>query len=225
MSTRLPSILLGGLLGLAISSTAYAQAPGSDYQGPSATPVTAPPASVVAPATPGFASHWSVAAAIGSLTVAPSSAPDASSDFSIGQLALRYRGDWRHLEIEFALAGGNQTLADGTEGELKVATGTLAARYRFGVASHANWWLLGGLGATTIAPKSATRDQASAAQRGHGVLGIGAEYRWTQFAIQAEARALFLGQTKDEMLAADQTGIQPDHITGGTFTLGGAFYF
>jgi len=124
------------------------------------------------------------------------------------------------------MAGGHQQLPDGAgEGDLKIAHVTFAARYRFSIQQHFNWWLMAGLGGTTVAPKDATQDQAKMAERGHGLLGIGAEYRWTKFALQAEAKAISVGPTQDEQTLADQTGMATQGITGGSFTVGGAFYF
>ncbi len=203
----------------------YAQPPG-DYSGDYyAGPSAAQPQVVVAPAPAVFQPRWSVAASVGTLSLSPESNPDASADFAIGQLALRYRG-WRHLELELSLAGGNQQLPDGKgEGDLKVAHATFAARYRFNPLQHTNWWLLAGFGATTVAPKDASSDQAKMAQRPHGLLGIGMEYRWTQFALQAELKAIAVGPTDAEQKLADGTGMGTQGITGGSFTLGGAYYF
>ncbi|CAN5899033.1 hypothetical protein BH11MYX3_BH11MYX3_01080 [soil metagenome] len=231
MSLRL--VLVLAVAPVLAATSAHAQAPGGyaqppgdyagdDYAGPSAMQ----PQVVVAPAPAVFEPRWSVALSVGSLSLSPENNPDnASTDFAIGQLALRYRG-WRHVELELSLAGGNEQLPDGAgEGDLKVAHVTFAARYRFNARQHTNWWILAGLGATTVAPKDASSDQAKMAQRPHGLLGIGMEYRWTHFAMQAELKAIAVGPTEDEQKIADDRGMDPQGITGGSFTLGGAYYF
>lgn len=201
---------------------------GDYYAGPSATPVQ--PYAVApqpAPPPPAFNSRWSVGFAIGGASFALEGS-DASADFDIGQIAIRYRG-WRHLELELAMGGGDQRVSEdmraSVDSEYAMAQVTLAAKYRFNVQDHWNWWLMAGLGSTTIAPKNAPDDQVSASERPVGLIGIGLEYRWTKFAIQAEAKAMKLGQTEDERTLEDQTGEKMPDIGGGTFTLGGAFYF
>lgn len=200
---------------------------GDYYAGPSATPPT-PAAVAQEPAPPpAFSSRWSVAFALGGASFAPEGNPDAKADFNVGQLAVRYRG-WRHLELELAMGGGTQQLPEdmgGGEGDYELGQVTLAAKYRFNVQDHWNWWLMAGVGSTTIAPKDAPDDQRSASERPHGLLGIGLEYRWTKFALQAEAKAIKLGQTDDERALEDATGEKMPDIGGGSFTVGGAFYF
>ncbi len=201
---------------------------GDYYAGPSATPVQ-PYAVAPQPApAPQFNARWSIGFAIGGASFAPEGNPDASADFDIGQLALRYRG-WRHLELELSMGGGDQRVPEDMRGavdtEYAMAQVTLAAKYRFNVQDHWNWWLMAGVGSTTIAPKNAPDEQVQASERPHGLLGIGLEYRWTKFALQAEAKAMKLGQTDEERALEDQTGEKLPDIGGGTFTVGGAFYF
>jgi hypothetical protein len=84
---------------------------------------------------------------------------------------------------------------------------------------------MAGFGGTTIAPKNASSDEAEMQQRGHGMLGIGAEYRWTHFALQAEAKGIGVGPTEAEQQYADDTGMDAPGLGGGSFTLAGAYYF
>ena len=230
MSTRL--VLALATAPLFLAATAYAQAPGDYsggdyYAGPSAAPIVAPQV-VVAPPPPPTVGRFSVSLGLGSMSLAADNAEKGqTTDFAIGQIALRYRA-WRHLELELSFAGGNQQLTDeqgGGEGDLKIAHITLAARYRFGVEKHFNWWLMAGFGGTTIAPKNATSDEAEMQQRGHGMLGIGAEYRWTHFALQAEAKGIGVSPTEAEQQYADDTGMDATGLGGGSFTLAGAYYF
>ena len=201
---------------------------GDYYAGPSATPPTVyqPPAAPPAP-PPAFKSRWSIGFALGGASFAPEGNPDAKADFDLGQLAIRYRG-WRHLELELAMGGGMQQLPEdqrGYEAAYEMSQVTFAAKYRFNVQNHWNWWLMAGVGATTIAPEGAGEEQRSANERPHGLLGVGLEYRWTKFAIQAEAKAIKLGPTEDEQMREDTTGEKMPEIGGGSFTVGGAFYF
>jgi hypothetical protein len=237
MSTRL--VLALATAPLFLAATAHAQAPGDyaqppgdysegdTYAGPSAAPIV-PPQVVVAPPPPPTVGRLSVALGIGSLSLSPQETMgDQSTEFAIGEIAVRYR-PWRHLELELSFAGGNQQLSEeqgGGEGDLKIAHVTLAARYRFGIENHFNWWLMAGFGGTTIAPKDASSDEAEMQQRGHGMLGIGAEYRWTHFALQAEAKGIGVGPTEAEQKYADDTGMDATGLGGGSFTLAGAYYF
>lgn len=227
MTTRLVLALAAAPLFLA--ATAHAQAPGDYsgdyYAGPSSAPVV-PPTQVVAPAPKPMPGRFSISLGVGSLSLG-SDQTDQTVDFGIGQIAARYRG-WRHLELELSFAGGNQQLPEdqgGGEGDLKIAHVTASARYRFGVENHFNWWLTGGFGVTTVARKDATADEAKMNQRPHGMLGIGAEYRWTKFALQAEARGFGVGPTESEQQLADETGMDAPGLGGGSFTLAGAYYF
>lgn len=200
---------------------------GDYYAGPSATPVT-PAVVAPQPAPPAvFNSRWSFGFAVGTASFAPEGDPDAKADFDMGQLALRYRG-WRHLELELAMGGGSMDIPEDMRdvtGEYEISQVTLAAKYRFNVQNHWNWWLMAGVGSTTIAPKGAGEEQRSENERPHGLVGIGLEYRWTKFALQAEAKAIKLGPTEAEQELEDQTGERMPDIGGGMFTVGGAFYF
>jgi hypothetical protein len=227
MSTRLVLALASAPLFLA--ATAHAQAPGDYagdyYAGPSAAPIVQPQA-VVAPPPPPSVGRFSVALGVGSMSLAAEES-EQTTDFAIGEIALRYRG-WRHLELELSFAGGNQQLSEeqgGGEGDLKIAHITLAARYRFGIQNHFNWWLMAGFGGTTIAPKGASSDEAEMQQRAHGMLGIGAEYRWTKFALQAEAKGIGVSPTEAEQEYADNYGMEATGLGGGSFTIAGAYYF
>lgn len=201
---------------------------GDYYAGPSATaPTYVAPQQVQPPPPPVFDARWSVGLAIGGASFAPEGNPDAKADFDVGQIAIRYRG-WRHLELELAFGGGSLQQPDdmrNVEPEYELAQVTLAAKYRFNVQDHWNWWLMAGVGSTTISPKGASEEQRSEDERPHGLLGIGLEYRWTKFALQAEAKAIKLGPTDSEQQIEDQTGEKMPDIGGGMFTVGGAFYF
>ncbi len=235
MSPRL--VLALAVAPVLAAATASAQVPGGDYyggdyyRGPSATPPSAYVAPYVAPPPPPRPTRWSVAASIGSMTLAPDDSPENEVDFAIGQLSVRYRG-WRHLELELAFAGGKQKLPEdmvrdggSDDGDLRMEHITFAARYRFNPHQRWNWWLMAGLGSTTVAHKDAPQEQAEANQRGHGLVGIGLERRWNNFALQLEGKAIFVGPTEEEQMNADANGTEPTGISGGSLTLGGALYF
>jgi opacity protein-like surface antigen len=151
-----------------------------------------------------------------------------SAQFDGGGLAIRYR-PWRKVDLELSLGGGRQTVEgyDGErmDGELAMATGTLAARYHFNQEQHWNFWLLFGVGATTIARHDASDEEIDAAQRPHVALGAGLEYRFTNFALQLEARVLGLGQTEDEKMLQEQGVYTSEGISGGSISLGASYYF
>lgn len=206
------------------AGAAHAQAPGQVYDSPPAygpyyaQPPAAPPP---APQLPG---RWSLGLNLQGASFTPNNVDGAeSADFDGASVALRFRLR-RHVSLELSLGGGRQTI-DGMDGELAMGAGTLAARYHFNPESPWNFWVLLGLGATTIARHDATDAEIDAAQRPHVAIGAGLEYRFGSFAIQAEARALGLGQTADEKMLQEQGVYTGEGISGGTLTLGASFYF
>jgi hypothetical protein len=217
-----PRLLYVALAPLFAAATAHAQAPGDWTPEPS----YAQPPPVVAPQPAPQVRKWSIGATAGQTDLSPKEYPDQTAQFDTASLALRYRG-WRHLELELTIGGGSQTQADNTDrpGDLAMSTGTLAARYRFNPENKWNWWLLAGLGVTTVAPASSSDEQIKAAQRPHGTIGVGLERRWTRFALQFELRALSVGQTQDEMTLADQGVMTTKGLSGGNFAFGASYYF
>ncbi|MBX3156712.1 MAG: hypothetical protein KF773_11970 [Deltaproteobacteria bacterium] len=206
-------------LPLFASVPAFAQAPGE-------TPVDAAP---VAPAAPP-AYRFAVGLGIGGMGIAPTEDPEAKTDFSIGELALRYRAT-RHLELEVAIAGGRQTV-DGEEGELAVGTFSAGARWRFAPERRWNWFVAAGLGAATIARHDATAEQRDATARPIGHVGVGVERRFRRLALQAELRLVGLGPVVVEDRADTAMSrapvpapASPGELAGGRFTLGGSYYF
>ncbi len=221
------------------SATAYAQAPGE-------TPIAPPPAPeasavVPAPEVPVMANRWAVGLSVGSLSVAPKDTPDNKTEFAIGELSIRFRATL-HLELELALAGGQQKLQDGTQGNLEVNTGLLGLRYRFAAERRWNWWLGAGIGGISVTPTGATDQVRKDAQRPMGSLAIGVERRWTQFALHAELRGFGVGQRQDQpppqtmpVAVSSPNGTttmppppappsSPD-LSGGMLTLGASYYF
>jgi hypothetical protein len=248
MEVMTPRLLLLSIAPVFAAATAHAQAPGEWTDGATKPPPYAPVGYAPSPtAQPGYAQpppdpghvapvapprvrKWSVGLNFGQTELtAKNEYAEESVTFGTGSLALRYRG-WRHLELEFSIGGGRQSLdeeKDGRsgEGDLAIATGTLAARYRFNPQAKWNWWLLAGVGATTVARHDATEEEVDAAQRPHGTLGVGIERRWSRFALQFELRALAVGQTEEEMELADQGIMTTEGLSGGTFAFGASYYF
>lgn len=151
---------------------------------------------------------------LGETELAPDHGP--SMTFGGAAIAVRYR-PWRHLELELSFGGGRERRHDGGDGELAMATGTLAARYRFNPERDWNVWLLAGVGSTVVAPHVSTEEERAAAQRPHVAIGAGIERRWNRLALQFEVRALGLGPTVDEK--------GPEELGGGAFSLGASYYF
>ena len=240
MKAMTPRLLLLSIAPVFATATASAQAPGEwtpdqeqsappgEPQGYAPSPYAQAPVAAVAPAP--RARRWSVGLNLGQteLTATSDYGDSQSATFGTGSLAVRYR-PWQHLELEFSIGGGRQTLdeeIDGrSEGDLAMATGTLAARYRFNPHQKWNWWLLAGLGATTVARHDASDEEIDAAQRPHGTLGVGVERRFNRFALQFELRALMVGQTEQEMELADQGVMTTESISGGNFSFGASYYF
>ena len=177
------------LASLVIATTsAYAQAPGEMEDGDLAPPGMAP-VTVVAPTPPVRQLRWSVGLNLGSMNVAPHMQPENKSEFSVGQLALRYR-PWRHLEIELALGGGQEKLPDGTDGGRQLSQSVLALRYRFNPNRPWNWWLMAGMGSFAVTNDGASDQERNDATQSTLQFGVGLERRWHHFALQVEIRAV-----------------------------------
>lgn len=214
-----------------VAGTAYAQAPGESYDNPAPPaygPYYAQPPAVVAPAPgPQLPGRWSIGLAMQSIEYT-SEGTGESAQFSGGEVAIRYR-PWRKVDLELSFGGGRQQVEgiDGErmDGELAMGTGMLAVRYHFNQENKWNFWLMFGVGATTVARHDATDEEISAAQRPHVAVGAGLEYRFVNFALQLEARALGLGQTEDEKMLQEQGVYTSEGISGGSLALGASYYF
>jgi hypothetical protein len=270
MTPRLWALSLAPILA---AGTAYAQAPGEvdpttalppppppaaaapgyappAAPAPGAAPAPAGPCGYAPAAIPVMENRWAIGVAFGGMGVAPDGAPDGSeARFRVAQLAVRYRAA-RRIELELAMSGGRQVAQDGTstDGELAAGTVALALRYRFMPEHRWNWFVLGGLGATVIAPHTSNADQRDAAQRPLAMLGVGIERRFRRLALQAELRAVGTGPRKDAsggdapvvvnggpaptmppplLPPPDTTAATTyaDKLSGGVFTLGASYYF
>jgi hypothetical protein len=221
---------------LLIAATAHAQAPGEwEPQAAPAAPA-ASPCSYAAAREPVMAHRWAIGASVGSLAIAPEGAPDNKTQFGVGELSLRFRAT-PHLELEVALGGGREQLADGSQGDRQVNTGLLAARYRFSIEQPWNWWLMGGFGGISVASQYATQEERKANERPMGELGIGIERRFRRFALQVELRGIGIGPSQDQLKATPvmgRPGGQPvppsstmpsEKQSGGLMTIGASYYF
>ena len=118
----------------------------------------------------------------------------------------------------------------------------LDLRYRFRVDSAWNWWLAGGIGAVSIVPHDATKQERDDSTRPAGMLGIGLERRFTpselgsNFAIQLELRGIGMGDSQRDKAQPTPVGMvtgttQPtssatnEKRSGGMVTIGAAYYF
>jgi hypothetical protein len=247
---------------LLTAATAHAQAPGDGmdgqpmgpggYVGTIAPPSLAPPVTGQNPCgggcgggyEPVMARRLAVGLAVGSLSLAPQDQPDAKSEFSISELSLRYRATL-HLELEVALAGGREKLADGTQGDREVNAAVAALRYRFNPERAWNWWVMGGLGGISVTSSQATDQERKDAQRKLGELGVGIERRFRRFALHAELRAINVAEDQNQGQPVKTTyvmpgsgGMQPpppppppgigmpsSAQSGGQLTIGASFYF
>ncbi len=220
------SVWIASLITLA-AGTAYAQAPGESYDNPPAYgPYYAQPPAVVDPG-PQLPGRWSLGLNFHAVEYSSENSSE-SAQFNGGEIAIRYR-PWRKVDLELSLGGGRQQIEgyDGErmDGELAMGTGTLAARYHFNQENKWNFWLLFGVGATTIAHHDASDEEIDAAQRPHVAVGAGLEYRFVNFALQLEARAIGLGQTEDEKMLQEQGVYTSEGISGGSIAFGASYYF
>jgi hypothetical protein len=176
--------------------------------------------------------------------VAPEGAAEGTeAEFRITELAVRYRAT-RRLELEVAMSGGRQVLADDVEGDLATGSVTLALRYRFRPEQRWNWFVVGGFGGTIVASHKSTELERDDATRPLGLLGIGIERRFRRFALQAELRAVGLGPRADATgdapvadgggggpsrplprLPASAATVYADELSGGAATIGASYYF
>ncbi len=224
---------------LFVAATAYAQAP-AEYEEASGAPGMAEPVPVVPTPEPPRPRRWSVGLGIGSLDLAPHSAPDAKTQFGVGQIAVRYLAT-RHLEIELAFAGGREQLEDGNEGDHELSQAVLALRYRFSPGQRWNWWLMAGMGSLAVTRTEPTDEERDAAEQSTLQLGVGLERRWSRFALQLELRAV--GVKAHDMpeekpvpgIMTDTGELVPppnppatdagDGMSGGQLLISGNYYF
>jgi hypothetical protein len=188
---KLPLVLAS----LFVASTSYAQAPGDYTEGTAAPEEAVAAPGMVAPVVvaptppPPRPRRWSVGLGIGSLSLAPHSAPEVETEYGIGQIAVRYLAT-RHLEIELAFGGGTEKLEDGEEGNREVSQGVLAVRYRFSPGRRWNWWLMAGMGSLAVTEREASKEARDSAEQSTLQFGVGLERRWSRFALQLELRAV-----------------------------------
>jgi hypothetical protein len=227
-------------LPLLAASAAHAQAPGEIAPQPVAVvPVAVAPV-VVASGRAGSVmdNRWAIGLSLGSMSLAPDRARDDRTAFAIGELALRFRAT-RHLELALAVGGGRERTVDDRDGELSVSEAMIAARYRFRPDAAWNWFVMAGLGGASVTRHDATDDERSDATRPMGMLGIGIERRFGHFALQAEARAIGIGDRyhdhMDDPAAVEAaptattttTSIPPvdQKRSGGSLSIGLSYYF
>ena len=230
-------------LPLAFGSLAHAQAPGEV----SAQPVVMVPDSACVacgcnrPETV-MSRRWAVGLSLGSMTLAPDAQPDDKTAFAVGELALRFRAT-RHLELELAVGGGREHTDDDQDGELAVSTALLAARWRFFPEHAWNVYLMAGIGGAAVTRHDATDQERSDATQPLAMLGVGVERRFRHFALQAELRAVGMGNRDHEAPAMPDAAALSAQVTtmtttvtappapldekrgGGSFSIGLSYYF
>lgn len=240
-----------GLAPLLIASVAHAQAPGEVMVVPvqpvvpiAVTPVAVVPVDPAAPVVveqprePIMANRWSIGLSVGALSLAPQGQSD-TTDFSLGELALRFRLT-PHLELEASAGGGRQQI-NNKDADLEINTAALAARWRFNPEGSWNWFAMAGIGAASIASHEASSQQRDDVTQPLAMLGIGLEWRFRHLALQAETRAVALGErNRDSGVMADSappamtaattstpvsTTSSPIKQSGASFTVGLSYYF
>jgi len=241
MHARLLALSLAPLFA---GSLAHAQAPGEEVPQPAAPAPDSPcaaPCGGCSRAESVMANRWSVGLSLGSMSLAPEGQPDNKTDFGVGELALRFRATL-HLELEVSAGGGREQLADNQQGDREVNVAALSARYRFRPEAAWNWFVMGGIGGASVTRHDATKQERDDATHPLGMLGIGIERRFRHFALQAEARAIGIGDkdrndamvesplpTKPGAPAAMATTIPPaapsQKQSGGALTIGLSYYF
>lgn len=220
-----PSLLL-------LAGTAFAQAPGDYYGDANVAPPGMAPAApeYIAPPPPVRAQRWSVGLNVGSMGLAPHMSPENETEFSLAQLALRYR-PWRHLEIELVLGGGSEQTPDGYVGDRELSEAVLSLRYRFNPKRNWNWWLAAGMGSLAVTYVGASDEERDSATQSTLQFGVGLERRFARFAMQAELRAVGVAPNDqgDKIMPVGgdmyYDGYSRDGWAGGQFTLGGSYYF
>jgi hypothetical protein len=188
-----------------------------------------------------MANRWALGLSVGQMSLAPEAQPDSKTAFGIGELALRFRAT-RHLELALSVGGGREQLEDNQQGDLEVNTAVIAARYRFRPEAAWNWFVMGGIGGASVARHDATQEEREDATRPLGVVGVGIERRFRRFALQAEARAIGIGEPEgatDAMAkppAASEPNAMAEAMTappaapsqkqsGGALSIGLSYYF
>lgn len=232
------------------ASLAHAQAPGEMQPVPVAPEAGAAPCGCGGPQVAAresvMANRWSVGLSLGSMSLAPDGQNDNKTAFGIGELALRFRATPR-FELELAAGGGREQRDNNQQGDLQVNTVALSARFRFNPEGAWNWFLMGGLGAASVTSHDATDQQRNDATHPLVTFGVGVERRFHHFAFQAEARAIGIGDKKQDAMAtpvaepgvmtATGTPIAPvptpgpttdsnaQKLGGGQLTIGVSYYF
>jgi len=242
MHTRLLALSLAPLFA---TSLVHAQAPGEAAPQPAAPAPGSPgaaPCGGSSRAESVMANRWSIGLSLGSMGLAPEDQPDNKTDFGVGELALRFRAT-PHLELAVSAGGGREQLADDQQGDREVSVVALSARYRFRPEAAWNWFVMGGLGGASVTRHDATQQERDDATQPLGMLGIGIERRFRHFALQAEARAIGIGD-KDRNDAkvdaplptepgaptgmattADPVAAPSQKQSGGALTIGLSYYF
>lgn len=228
---------------LAFANTAHAQAPGETSPEPMPMPPSAQPVVIVTNPCGGcidpMRHRFSIGLNVGGMGVSAKDDVDGEpTNFNVAELSLAYRIT-PHFDLQLLLSGGRQSLEDGTEGDLAMGGGTLAARYRFRAERSWNWWLMAGVGATVIEHHESTKEQRDAAQRGHFAFGIGLEKRFRHLALNAEIRGVGMSERSDAMdpqpgrpgggdlppTIVNRDVRTASEVSGGQFTIGASFYF
>ncbi len=166
------------LLVMAMTGAAYAQAPGET------TPLSIPPAPMT--------TKWGIGASLAAETLRPqNSGAKTSTGFGVVEVNGRYRLS-PQFQVDLAI-----DLGGGKEGTTNMSLGGVFAdgRYAFHPDSPWDWYLVGGIGAVSLAQKNAIdRDKSG---RGALRIGAGGTHRWGHFALEAQLQLVGVTQNTD----------------------------
>jgi hypothetical protein len=207
------SVRMSLLVVVALAGTARAQAPGQTAAQPAPAPPTAPPAGVMA-------SRWAVDLALGGASLRPKGASEGTG-FGVLGLAGRFRlRPAMELALGLAFGGGNR---DGVD----LSMGALYAEFRYRFLAEQPWnvFVLGGLGAGSVARRSSTDPE----RQGRGMLrlGGGVERRFGSFALEGTLSGIAIAENPDlRATGAPDIGYAFARygVSGLALTLGATYY-
>ncbi len=223
------TVALGLTTTLAVTASAQSGPPGAcDCDAP-------PPVVLVAPAPAPALPRWGIGLRLGGLSLAPAERPEATTDYAVGGVQVRYRVRPR-WQLELSMDHATEQLEDGTEGDRELQAVTFAALYHLSPYARWDWYLLAGLGATTDGAPDLDPELRRASEQGHVHVGVGVERRWDHLALSAELRLVGMAQAEDDghgAVTASPAMTRPGEApaardmgtSGAQFSLGAGYYF
>jgi hypothetical protein len=217
--------LLASLAAVPLLSAAPALA---DEGPPSAAPVVVPTVVVVAPPARPALPKWNVGLRLGGIGLHPEDNEDAHTDFSGGGLSIGYRLAPRWV-LAATIEGGTEQLDNGEEGDRHLSLFTLEAQFHPRPYAKWDWYVAAGIGGGAVTVGEGD-DAVAETEGGVFTLGGGIERHIGRWGIGAELRMIGMA-VEDEADDATARMTVPDeddeqeHLTGGAFSLFGAYHF